>query len=246
MMGRNHTAVLTAVCLIAGVSVAGVGIRVARDRALNAAVAKANSDLRQLSVAFHSWDVDVKTPMPAFADNTLPWILTTPIAYLSGFPEDPFGPPGSSYRVVTQVDGHYNRTVVLASAGPDGDYDVLQLPTRARLVLRTGEPSELYLGLMARLPLSDPPKDRAPRCVRTADGSYWFVPPGHYWGSQASMDRSVKGVEASVVVLPDPVVLDGGALPGEAAIAYLITNGAPPYDVTNGARSNGDIIRVHE
>lgn len=72
---------------------------------VRAKVSRAKSDMRTTATAIESYRVDSNTyPIPAdeageypapapgdpFFDQTVPWIITTPIAYMSSLPADPF------------------------------------------------------------------------------------------------------------------------------------------------------------
>jgi len=104
-------------------------------------VARAMSEMRNLAVNLETYYVDHNTYPPAVDNegNTIlfgasgkvvsagfvPWMLTTPIAYTSVLPDDPFVRPGfypvSTYRFATNGESCW----ILLSDGPDQDEDIV-------------------------------------------------------------------------------------------------------------------------
>jgi hypothetical protein len=99
--------------------------------------ATVQKDMQRLGEALRAFSMDRKSyPLPAegvkginaaagpgepvFAYPTFDGTLTTPLAYITSQPTDPFAPvPGSGYLYHSRGKGW-----MLMSAGPDGDYDV--------------------------------------------------------------------------------------------------------------------------
>ncbi|MBN1476630.1 type II secretion system protein GspG [Candidatus Sumerlaeota bacterium] len=99
-------------------------------------VARARADLRSLATGLEAFYVDNNRYPRAVAGSDPTSIsrgdpmmamqstfstadsITSPIAYLTGYMEDPFGPTGAPYCYFSDAHGW-----ILVSAGPDGDFD---------------------------------------------------------------------------------------------------------------------------
>jgi hypothetical protein len=108
-------------------------------------VSRARSDLTNLAVALEQYIADHETYPPAVdgsgkmilsatgevSAGYVPWLLTTPVAYIEGFPIDPFSPSKEErampYRYATNGTGCW----ILATNGPDkkADADVADYPS---------------------------------------------------------------------------------------------------------------------
>lgn len=116
-----------------------------------AKIARAEADMRVLQVALEAFQIEINayvTPgtgsdganawlgispqSPAYNRSTFgqsktgntprSWALTTPIAFISTYPTDPFAPDEkATYGYYVSKD---NRKYIILSAGPDGDYDI--------------------------------------------------------------------------------------------------------------------------
>jgi len=102
-------------------------------------VARAKSEIRNLAVNLETYYIDHNTYPPAVDANGnivplgedgelvsagyVPWMLTTPIAYTSSLPGDPFVQSGG-YPVTYRYATNGLSCWILASDGPDLDVDI--------------------------------------------------------------------------------------------------------------------------
>jgi len=122
-------------------------------------VARAKADLRMMSVAVEAYHVDYNCYPPASFQ------LTTPIAYLTQVPSDPFSPAGD--RLLYQAQGGGNSWLAY-SVGPDRKDDKGQIvfdPTNGAastgdIVRYKGMPAEPDEG-QSPLPAQEPPQEPA-------------------------------------------------------------------------------------
>jgi len=106
-------------------------------------VARVHSDMRSLAVALEAYHVDyndypASANPPTWQPPTKTWLLTTPVAYITAIPRDPFvyrAPAmllGGPFGVFGQYIHYVDQTVLdqywlLFSYGPDGDMEFQEL-----------------------------------------------------------------------------------------------------------------------
>jgi hypothetical protein len=105
-------------------------------------VQRVQADMRALATAIRAYEVDWNAlPTPAnppvtqetqLPNSALPSALTTPMAYITSFPSDPFSRSSGSYAYVhlSPSDPLYQKMGrwMLLSPGPDGRWDIPHNP----------------------------------------------------------------------------------------------------------------------
>lgn len=122
------------------------------DAQVRSRVARVESDMRSLALGLEAYHLDyndypLSANPPSWQPPTQTWRLTTPVAYLTAVPHDPFvnrpaamllgGPFGLFGDYIHYVDqGVLDQYWLLFSYGPDGDMEFQQLhydPTNGTL-----------------------------------------------------------------------------------------------------------------
>jgi hypothetical protein len=164
--------------------------------------------------------------------NRLPPSMTTPIPYMTTLPRDPFSPSGEFYRMVTQDAANHwtmHRTLFV-SRGPDGDWDIDKLPR-----------SERWAGMIR------------PNGMMSAKSSELEEPTAIWANSLPDAEYVLleDGSRVEGTLIPDAIMLptfrgnDVGVpmrANGIETSNYLVEHGVSPYDPTNGAYSDGDLV----
>lgn len=214
-----------------------------RDAAISLKVERARQNVDAVSEALMQWDIDVKTPLTPDEGNYFAWhFLTTPIAYIAGAStplRDPFSPSGEEIRFVTSPEGHYGGFAIIASRGPDGDWDIDRLPMR----------EEIYANAIA-----------SPNAKSTSIVFIWgdgrpdemAVKPGLPYPRVLAFTMQsgevVDGRKISVISLPPRMEIAQRlrTVPIEPArLEFLVELGVLPYDPTNGLVSDGDLMAFY-
>jgi hypothetical protein len=187
----------------------------------------ARADLKNANVALLTYFVDICNDLYPDPKNYLSHQLTTPVGYLKALPLDPFSRSGETFRYVNQESGGNCTCYVLASRGPDGDWDVERLPLR----FKVHEGRELQGQV---------------RYVASYDRSEQFQNfKEPVWVDQVKYyikdDKRVDVPQYELMGLPKR-----GAVPDSflrtSMTLYLAQNGIAVYDPTNGLKSDGDIV----
>lgn len=136
-------------------------------------IARVNADMRTLQAAIEAYAID-NNSYPACTTNTaenhygmylgnasqlakiptfrlggFPGVmsLTTPIAYLSNMPRDPFAPAGATYAYFSKLGIKKDAGWILWSPGPDGTYDLNGGNIEKAYEHKGETPSDLLVGL---------------------------------------------------------------------------------------------------
>jgi hypothetical protein len=169
-------------------------------------------------------------------------ILTTPTAYLTRLPQDPFAPKGEELRFVKTFDEGWDLTYCLASRGPDGDCDIMRLPFRKKVPMSLLLPYDVaeYQTTSMDHPAEFPWgwRDKA---LQEKSGMPIFYCQARVLYYKRENGQRVDVPEVEIVFLPDPPKGNYWSS-REALLQCLEQNGVSAYDPTNGIKSEGDIL----
>jgi len=225
---RKVLLAVAATLAVASIGIAGNAWR------RNAEIAQFKKDARRARVAVHSYFIDDCGGVPDYPGNPLSPGLTTPIAYMESLPRDRFSPTAEILRYVqTQGAGNGARFLII-SRGPDRDWDIDRLRTRATCYRPIGVGTDVVAyrpeGALAwvdgrpyiYLNAGNTVKVAA---LKYADGREETVQTFESLSLGTKEDRYAPMTESSVQ-------------------EKLARDGISIYDPTNGARSDGDLIVI--
>ncbi len=187
-----------------------------------AKVSRAKSDMRSISVGIESYNIDysVYPPNPdvRFGFNVTPKELTTPIAYITSRPIDPFK--------LGKGLGRLN----LNAKGEELNYDYFEIITATDFIARSQAGQIIFiLGIDASGPLANVTNQGAFR--KYGGWLQWSVgPDGEFW----ILEDDFQGTAQGVTGLKPPAHLPWG-------YSFDVS-----YDPTNGTSSFGNIIRCQK
>ena len=115
-------------------------------------------------------------------DNYLPPRLTTPIAYVKTLYHDPFSPANEPYRYIDQPGRGNGAMYIIASRGPDGDWDVTRVPKGVKRFFTATVPFDSRFIKYANESTESKPEDNTNyskvEYYVTADGKKVYPVPG--------------------------------------------------------------------
>jgi hypothetical protein len=242
--------VVAGLCALA---VAGYAYRAYSERRIIQNLAKVEKDLTNISHAFGGWSIDIKTVLYPGEGNNLPLELLgngiespdspswATIAYIKAYPNDPFAPKGEranpGYRFIPQIDENgYAPRIILVSRGPDGDWDIDNLPLSHEIYRYMNVPKD------ALKALEFPDKEEKPRdkIWRSEFRCAYFI----------NRDgEKILGSTYSIKIIPntknDLKNPRNNSLSDAEIFMYLRDNNVVAYDPSNGLVSNGDIFKYY-
>jgi len=191
-------------------------------------IKQVSMDLRKLQIAIAACaTVDCYELYPP-RGNYLPSGLTTPMAYLNMLPMDPFSPQRETYRYICQEGWGHASACLIASRGPDGDWDVERLPDRMKI----HEGRWLSGRVKVKTVEYDWPEQHLTSPQPFGNVEYYITEDG----------RRVDVPEYEVIMLPKKQ--REGILGMKEIFQHFLKNNVAIYDPTNGLKSDGDIIRT--
>jgi hypothetical protein len=104
-------------------------------RYVNHKLTQVKKEQKEIATGVETVFVDDCSGMLPGPDNYIPVRLTTPIAYVKTLYHDPFSPANEPYRYIDQPGRGNGAMYLVASRGPDGDWDVTRIPTGVKRFL---------------------------------------------------------------------------------------------------------------
>lgn len=190
--------------------------------------------LREVRVALETNFVDDCGNTDPAEDNYLPAKLTTPIAYMSKLPSDPFSRAGETFKYVNQDNAGNATEYLLVSRGPDGDWDVDKIRERHAVQPRAWPDEHKWSSFVYESTGSLRTSDRL------LDDPYWRGKLAYIELKTGERFR-VHLYDVRSLPKPEP----SRWLGAEEMQKFLEASGVHVYDPTNGLMSDGDIISTN-
>ena len=208
---------------------AGAGWAIWRKGAAARIIAPMHSEMRSMAVALEGLFVDDCGDSNPDEGNMLPRKLTTPVAYLTKRPADPFSPSHEPYHYYNVKRGSNGSNYLIVSAGPDGVLDMERITERESwpVPIRL-KPGTAYVRWM---------DSKIFERYSAMSYGYWIQNCDAY---KLSDNMEVKAPRYGYIFLPRSTMNSTDSK--QEALDFLAKYGVPIYDATNGSRSQGDII----